>query len=132
MQSMKRLWLLSVCAVACGCAGSNSSLSAARFAGTYHGTWVNVNDASDAGTSTWTVSSTGAVDGTDTDPGRATTFHVVGQIDAFGNLQSMSTPAGESAASLDGLLQFQSNGDLSGILVWGVAPPLSYRYTFTR
>jgi hypothetical protein len=104
----------------------------ARFAGTYHGTWVNVADSADAGTSIWTVSASGAVDGTDTDPGRDTTFHVVGHLDTFGNLTSTSTPVGDSPSSLDGPLQFNSSGNLTGILVWGVVPPLSYRYTFTH
>lgn len=129
---MKKLWLLSICALACGCGGSSSSVSVARFAGSYHGTWVNQADASDAGTAAWTVSSTGAVDGTDTDPGRDTSFHVVGTIDALGNLTSTSTPAEGAAATLNGALGFDGDSKLTGILEWGVAPPLSYRYTFTK
>jgi len=129
---VKRLWLLSICALACGCAGNSSSLNADRFAGTYHGTWVNVDNASDAGTSTWTVNANGTVDGTDTDPGRETTFHVQGHVDALGNLTSTSTPEGEAASSLTGPLSFDGDGKLTGVLVWGVTPPLSYRYVFTK
>jgi len=130
---MRYLWLLPVLLLVCGCGGSSSSVSSAnRFAGTWNGTWVNVNDPKDAGDSLWTVDSTGAVDGQDFDPGRTTIFHVVGSIDGSGMLSSNSTPAGGSPSTLDGPFSVTAGGQFTGILVWGVVPPLSYRYTFTR
>ncbi|WP_025226556.1 hypothetical protein [Fimbriimonas ginsengisoli] len=134
---MKRLLLASCCALVCsvlaaGCGGSSAALSPGRFAGTYNGTWVHTTDLTDAGTSTWTFSPDGAIDGTDTDPGRHTTFHVVGHIDAVGHVTTTSTPTGGDPATLTGTLAFDVQSRLSGILVWGVTPPLNYRYTLTR
>lgn len=129
---MKRLLLLSLAAVAvAGCAGSSSS-GGTRFPGQYTGTWVNVENAADAGTAAWTIASDGTVTGQDFDPGRETTFNIAGQIDSAGNLVSQSTPVGGTAASLNGRLGYNSTNQLTGILVWTGEGTQSYRYTFTR
>lgn len=129
---MKRLLLLSLAVAAlAGCAGSSGS-TGTRFPGHYTGTWVNVENASDAGTSSWTIASDGTVTGQDFDPGRDTTFNITGQIDGEGNLVSQSTPVGGEAASLNGRLGYNSSDQLTGILVWGGEGTQSYRYTFTR
>ena len=95
---------------------------------------MNLADGSDAGTSNWTIDGNGRVEGTDTDPGRSTTFHVVGTIDAAGNLVTTSTPEnGDPAASLNGHMMIDDANQFTGTLVWGVDPaPISYRYTFTK
>jgi hypothetical protein len=129
---VKRLGILAFCLLAVGCAGSSSSDPGARFAGTWRGIWVNNADANDAGTSEWTISRTGVVTGQDTDPGRATTFNVAGNVDVTGRLTSTSTPSEGAPATLNGPLSFDSEGHLTGDLVWGVQPPLTYRYTFNR
>jgi len=130
---MWRIWLVFVGLLVCGCGGGSSSLTPMnRFAGTWTGTWTNVNDATDAGTSTWNVGDKGAVDGQDFDPGRATIFHVVGNITESGVLTSTSTPAGGSPSTLDGTFELTAGSHISGVLIWGVVPPLSYQYTFTR
>ncbi|HSJ08805.1 MAG TPA: hypothetical protein VK928_02800 [Longimicrobiales bacterium] len=103
------------------------------FAGTWTGEWVALADATDRGTSQWTVSENGAVSGTDVDPGRGTTFTVVGTLDENGRLTTISTPGdGSGPASLEGTMTLDGDDGMSGVLVWGVEPPLSYRYTFTR
>ncbi len=129
---MKRFLYLSAFALLAGCAGNGNGLSPARFAGTWQGTWVNTADSSDAGTSTWTISPSGVVTGQDFDPGRGTTFDVVGNIDATGRFTSHSTPTGGEPASLNGNLAFNNDRILTGILEWGVAPPLTYTYGFHR
>ncbi|MGV3618119.1 MAG: hypothetical protein ACO1SV_22565 [Fimbriimonas sp.] len=131
---MKRLLLLSVIgAFAVGCGGSGSNGNVERFAGEYTGTWVNLADAEDAGTNHWTVSADGTITGQDFDPGRDTTFNVVGRINGGGNVTTVSTPSGGGdGASLNGSLSFDNQNRLTGTLVWGTTPPLSYRYTFTR
>jgi hypothetical protein len=128
---VKRLLLLCACVVAGGCAGNSDSSATSRFPGAYDGTWVNLANPADAGTATWTISSDGTVHGQDFDPGRDTTFQIGGHIDADGNLTSLSTPATGEPASLAGRLTFDPQGRLSGVLEWGVQPPLQYRYTFT-
>jgi len=115
-----------------GCGGSGSTPATAKFAGTYSGTWVNTTNAADAGTSTWTISRDGIIDGHDFDAGRDTTFHVVGEIDGKGNITSVSTPTTGAAATLNGPVTFGADGKLSGILAWGVTPVLDYTYTFTK
>ena len=130
---LTRLSLLTAALIVmAGCAGSNSSVTPSAFAGSYTGTWVNTTDATDAGTSLWSVDSEGRVDGQDFDPVRGTTFHVVGRIDAAGHLISNSTPTTGSSATLNGDLAFNAQSKLTGQLVWGVVPPLTYTYTFTR
>jgi hypothetical protein len=130
---MRKLWLASIVLVACGCGGSTGpTAQTARFAGTWNGTWINVDNATDAGTSLWTVAADGTVDGHDYDSGRQTVFHVVGSINALGNLTSVSTPTNAGPASLDGPFTFSGNNQFSGILAWGVTPVLNYRYVFTR
>jgi len=130
---MPKVWLVLVGLLACGCAGQSASVaSIPRFAGTWEGTWTNVADSTDAGTSTWTVNGDGTVDGHDFDAGRSTTFHVVGSISGTGALSSVSTPLTGAAATLNGPLSLSDNNHLSGVLVWGVSPPLSYQYSFTR
>ncbi|GMV88378.1 MAG: hypothetical protein AMXMBFR81_13090 [Chthonomonas sp.] len=105
----------------------------AKFAGYYAGDWVSLTDATDAGPCTWTIGSDGTIEGTDNDPVRGLVFTVRGRIDKDGNVTTMSTPDnGDPAASLNGRLQFRADGTLSGVLEWGVAPPLSYTYTFAR
>lgn len=114
-----------------GCGGANQSAS--RFMGNYTGTWVGIADPTDAGTSNWTIDVSGLVTGTDVDPGRGTTFTVLGTINGDGDLSSESTPAaGGGSALLTGRLDFDGDGKLTGILTWQVTPPLQYRYTFTR
>jgi len=131
---MRKTWIASALLLAAvGCGGSgNSTALAARFAGTWSGTWVNTTNAADAGTSTWTIDANGNVDGHDFDAGRSTTFHVVGKIDPLGSFTSVSTPTTGAGASLDGPLSFGANGKLSGTLAWGVTPVLDYVYTFTK
>ncbi|RYG38483.1 hypothetical protein EON81_03560 [bacterium] len=116
-----------------GCGGSSGGDSASPYAGTYSGTWTNLDDARDAGTATWTVQNDGTISGTDNDPGRETAFNIVGRIDSAGTVTTTSTPAGGGeAATLNGRLLFGTSGELAGTLNWGVEPPLSYRYAFTR
>jgi len=122
---------LSLLALGCGGNGDSSS-SASKFAGTYDGTWVHVGDATDTGPSLWIVDNDGHVQGYDDDPGRDTTFLVVGSIDSAGNLSTVSTPGSGEAASLNGKLTLDGTGKLAGVLVWGTTPPLSYQYTFQR
>jgi len=119
--------------LAAGCGGSGGGPSVDRFAGTYTGTWTAVGDAEDTGTSTWTISPDGTVTGKDVDPSTNTTYTVVGTINRQGQLSSMSTPNNDAGpATLDGRLQFDNQGRLAGTLVWGVTPPISYNYTFSR
>jgi hypothetical protein len=118
--------------VIAGCAG-DASVTPSRFQGSYTGTWVNVADATDAGTSTWHVDSTGNVTGQDHDAGDAIIYSLSGQLDNEGNLTSLSTPNnGDPTASLNGPMQINNQGQLTGLLVWGVEPPLTYSYTLTR
>ncbi len=115
-----------------GCAG-DSSVTPNRFAGSYTGTWENSADATDAGTSSWHIDGTGAVRGQDLDPTQQITYNLVGHVTDQGQLTSMSSPNnGTAPASLNGPMQFNGQGQLTGLLVWGVEPPLTYRYTFTR
>ncbi|MCW5942412.1 MAG: hypothetical protein KIS66_09285 [Fimbriimonadaceae bacterium] len=132
MRSIAFLPLLVVSALCLtGCAGESGK--AFRFAGVYSGTWVQVGDPTDAGTSNWTVRWDGQVEGTDLDPGRGTTFAVAGKISEGGDLVTVSTPSdGSGAAGLTGRMAFDADGKLTGILTWQVTPPLQYRYTFTR
>lgn len=129
---MKRLLLLSFATLAVvGCGGSGSNPVSRSFAGMYEGTWVNVNDASDTGTSMWIVAADGTITGTDTETGDGVTYAVGGDIDAAGNVDATTTQ-GEESDSLTGRLQFDNQNRLTGNLVWGSVPPLTYRYTFTR
>jgi hypothetical protein len=114
-----------------GCAGE-AAVGPSPFAGNYTGTWVNVGDPADAGTSAWSFDGAGQLSGQDFDAGRETTFTVRGTIQPDGSFVSTSTPDnGDPAASLNGTLHRQQNGSLSGLLVWGVDPPLTYTYTLT-
>lgn len=130
---MKKISLAALIVLAAaGCGGNSNSLSTSRFAGTYTGTWVSLDNPADQGTCQWTFSSNGAINGQDVDPGRNTTFTIVGRTDALGNITTTSTPASGEAASLNGTVAFDSTGKLTGILTWGVSPALQYRYTFTK
>ncbi len=129
---MRFLCLFLSALILVGCGGASSSLASHPYTGSWTGTWVNISDPADAGTSEWTVDSSGLIDGHDFDPGRTTTFHVVGNITESGALTSNSTPAGGSPATLDGQMRFSSANHISGTLAWGVSPVLSYRYTFIR
>lgn len=130
---MKRLLLLSLAiAATVGCGGSSSNGTASRFPGQYTGTWVSLENPADRGTNAWTIAADGTVTGQDFDPGRGTTFDITGRIDRNGNLVSQSTPAGGTPSSLNGRLGYNASNELTGVLVWGVESPLSYRYTFTR
>jgi len=113
----------------------DSSANDYKYAGTWTGTWVNVSDASDHGTSTWTIQSSGAVSGTDIDPTLGISYHVAGTITKEGQLTSTATPTPTvgAPASLNGTLALGTgNNSLAGDLVWGVSPPLTYHYTLTR
>lgn len=122
---------LALIASLAGCGGATQSVT--RFAGHYTGTWVGIADPTDAGTSDWTVDVSGLVTGTDVDPGRGTTFAILGTINGDGDFSAESTPGdGSGSAMLAGKLDFDGDGKLTGILTWQVAPPLQYRYTFTR
>lgn len=129
---MKRLLLLSLALVAVVGCGGNSGSNPVRYEGTYTGTWVNLENGEDQGTSTWTIESDGTVDGQDFDPGRETTFHVQGRIQSNGALTSTSTPTSGEPASLNGTLSFNNANQLTGTLVWSAEGTQSYRYTFTR
>src|SRR5688572_31919800 len=119
--------------VSTGC-GDTSGVEDKGYAGEWEGTWVNISDASDQGTSTWIIKNTGAVSGTDVDPALGVTYQVLGTISGQGQVNSTATPNdGSGAASLNGALAVGDGKDsLSGNLTWGVTPPLTYRYTFTR
>lgn len=110
-----------------GCGGS-TGLS--PYANVYSGTWVNIDDSTDQGTSNWTIDLDGKVNGQDNDPGRETTFDVEGHIDNNGNLVSTSTPVDGSPASLNGPMHLE-NGKLVGTLTWGVDPVSHYDYVLT-
>jgi hypothetical protein len=130
MKGLTLLFALLLLVVA-GC-GGDSATGSNPFAGTYQGTWVNVDDATDAGTSTWTIHSDGRVTGQDIDPNEDITYNLNGTINWRGDLETTSTPTEGDSASLDGRLMFDQNRKLTGVLTWGVQPPLDYRYTFTR
>ena len=132
MRALAILLLVSIALFLTGCGGSSATAPMSPFVGTWNGTWVNVSDATDAGTSTWTIDSNGNVDGQDFDPGRSTTFHVVGAVTPVGVLTSNSTPTGGSPASLNGTFKFSTSAKFAGILAWGVTPVLNYQYTFSQ
>jgi hypothetical protein len=114
-----------------GCSGDNIVVPS-RFTGMYDGTWKNIADAQDQGSSVWSVDSSGNISGEDYDPRNNITYHVVGKIDEAGRVTTVSTPDnGQPASSLNGAMTSE-NGWFTGQLVWGVEPPLTYNYTFTR
>ena len=133
MKSFQRMLAgVAVITMMAGC-DSYSTAEASPFAGTYNGTWVAVNDPSDAGTSVWTISSAGAVSGTDVDPTLGISYNVVGYINPQGQVTTTATPNnGTGAATLNGTLQFETANRLAGNLVWGVQPPATYRYVLNR
>ena len=133
MKTTKRFLAgLAAIALLSGC-GYDGSPEGSRFAGTYTGTWVAVNNAADAGTSVWTISESGAVNGVDTDPTLGITYSVIGLINPQGQLSSTATPSNASGgASLNGVLQFETTNRLAGNLVWGVQQPATYRYVLNR
>lgn len=119
-----------VVAFAAGC--SDYDNDASPFAGSWTGTWVAVNDPTDAGTSRWEISSTGRITGLDFDPAPIT-YSVTGTIADDGTVATVATPNnGTAPANLNGKLAFEPNRRLSGDMVWGVLPPITYRYSFAR
>lgn len=134
MSGVKRLLLASLCVFAAvGCGGSGSNPVLPTLPGTYEGTWVNVNDPTDVGTSTWVIDMDGTISGTDIDGSDDSSYSVAGDVDNAGNVTATTTLTGsEETNSLTGRLQFNAQSKLTGNLVWGSVPPLTYRYTFTR
>ncbi|MGV3618116.1 MAG: hypothetical protein ACO1SV_22550 [Fimbriimonas sp.] len=129
---MKRLLLASLCLFAFGC-GGNSGSNPVSFAGAYSGTWVNTEDATDTGTSTWTIDANGTVQGNDFETGDGVVYDIEGTIDGRGNLTAMTDPTSdEGPVPLTGRLSYDSQNRLTGTLTWAANPPLTYRYTFTR
>ncbi|MGV3617388.1 MAG: hypothetical protein ACO1SV_18845 [Fimbriimonas sp.] len=132
---MRYLLLLSLCLIAlvgCGGSGSNSD-SSSRIAGVYDGSWANVDDAEDIGVSSWTVYEDGRITGSDVDVSEEFFYTVFGTIDAEGNVDATTSRVGEEEViALTGRLQRDSQGRLTGNLVWASDPPLTYTYTLTR
>ncbi len=120
--------LLTIALVGCGGSGSTETL-----AGSYQGSWMNVADATDVGTSTWTISPNGQINGTDVDGPDDSSYTVSGQIDGLGNVNATtSLVGGNETIPLTGRLERDSQGRLTGDLVWASNPPSTYRYTFNR
>lgn len=117
--------------VACA-ACSDYDNDASPFAGSWTGTWVAIDDPEDAGTSRWEISSTGQITGLDFDPAPIN-YTVTGTIADDGAVTTVATPNnGQGPSNLNGKLAFEPNRRLSGNLVWGVLPPITYRYSFAR
>ena len=130
---MKRyLWaaVLGLAIVGCGGNGTGTSLSTDRFAGTYSGVWINVDDATDSGTANFHFGANGVMTGEEFDPGGVQSGTLVGTIDATGNLTSVLTEETE-VSDFNGRLALDGSGTLSGILVWQGPPLISYRYTLS-
>jgi len=131
---LKKVLLAALCLVAvAGCGGSSSSGVNRTVAGKYSAQWVNVDDATDFGSSEWIIDADGSVAGTDIDVSHEFNYTVFGTIDASGNLDATtSLVGGDEVIPLTGRLQFDSAGKLSGDLHWASTPPTTYTYTFTR
>lgn len=131
---MRRLLFASLFVFAlAGCGGSGSNGTAPRLAGSYEGTWVNVDDAEDAGVSSWTIAENGAITGTDIDVSQEFQYTVFGNVDSAGNVDATTSRIGaDEVIGLAGRLQFDDESRLTGTLVWDSEPPLTYRYTFAR
>ncbi|MEZ0326544.1 MAG: hypothetical protein ACAH95_11625 [Fimbriimonas sp.] len=130
---LKRFALATAAVIAmAGCAGT-ASVTPSRFAGSFGGQWFNTVDADDRGTSEWFIDGAGNVEGEDFDPRLDIAYRVVGHVDESGHLVSTATPNnGTAAAALNGQLEFNAVGQITGVLTWGVEPPLSYNYILTR
>jgi len=131
---MSKLWFASLLLIAvCGCggSGSGSSTTVSAFAGTWSGTYTNVADATDTGTSHWTIKANGNIEGTDVDPVAHVTYATVGSIAADGTVTATSTPTGGASVPLSGTLTMTATG-LGGNLVWAATPPLTYTYALKK
>jgi hypothetical protein len=132
---LRYLLLLSLCVLAlagCGGSGSNSG-TRPQLAGSYSGTWVNVDDAEDIGVSSWTIGEDGRITGSDIDVSQEFSYTVFGTVDAAGNVDAVtSLIGGEETIELTGRLQFDAQGRLTGDLHWASEPPFTYTYTLTR
>jgi len=132
LDAVKRLLLASLCIFAVGCGGNSSNSNASfRFAGTYEGTWVSTADETDHGTASWLIRSDGTFEGRDVDSTDGTIYMTGGNINASGNVQSVTLPHGGDPVNMNGTLQFNTQNQLTGVLVWQANPPISYRYTLT-
>ncbi|MGV3615253.1 MAG: hypothetical protein ACO1SV_07955 [Fimbriimonas sp.] len=131
---MKRLLLaISIGLSLAGCGGSGSApvMSTGRFAGTYAGPWVNVDDPSDHGTAELTFDANGAVTGEEFGPDGGPSGTLTGNIDAAGTLRAVLTEETE-VSDFDGTLTLDGSGNLAGILIWKGPPVISYRYSLSR
>ena len=133
-RTMKALILLTFCFLSLiGCGGNSGTTVQPQLAGSYFGTWVNIDDPLDTGVSEWMIGEHGTITGNDIDATHEFSYTVFGTIDSAGNADATtSLIGGEEVISLDGHLQFDAEGHLTGDLVWASEPPLTYRYTFTR
>jgi hypothetical protein len=132
---LRTLLLLSLCVLALvGCGGSGSNAGTRpSLAGSYDGTWVNVDDPEDIGVSSWTIDKDGRITGSDVDVSQEFSYTVFGTVDDQGNVEAVtSLVGGEEVIELVGRLQFDSQGHLTGNLEWASEPPFTYTYTLTR
>jgi hypothetical protein len=127
------LLLIGLALVLSGCGGrtAQSIATPARFAGTYAGPWVNVDDPEDEGTAEWTFNENGVVTGQEFGPNGGASGTVRGTIDAMGNLTSVLTEETEASA-FNGTLTPDGSGNLTGTIVWQGPPAISYRYSLSR
>ena len=131
---MKRIFLASVCLLTVGCAGSSSTDTRAtsRFPGHYLGTYVNVADPTDFGTSDWYFENDGMVQARDVDGTDFTVYIGSGRIDAAGNLDATSVPHGGTPVPLTGNLKFNLNNELTGNLLYSDTTAATYTYTLRK